>query len=244
MNPQFPTIDRRELLSRSGLGFGSLGLASLLNDDGLLSSEARATETPINPLAPKQPHFPATAKRVIHIFLNGGCSHVDTFDPKPELTKWHGKELPTPNLKTERPTGAAFGSPYKFRKYGESGIEVSELFHNTAQSIDDICVVRSMHADVPNHEPSLLLMNCGEARLVRPSVGSWVTYGLGSENQNLPGFIAMWRVSDPGIAELAGRISARRLPGDPPRHKQYRTRKTDRQYPKRLGFEDESEKTA
>ena len=191
MNNNFPPISRRELLSRSGLGFGSLGLASLLNDSGMLSSEARADGEPINPLAPKQPHFPAKAKRVIHIFLNGGCSHVDTFDPKPELTKWHGKELPTPNLKTERPTGAAFKSPYSFRKYGESVIEVSELFHHTAQSIDDICVVRSMHADVPNHEPSLLLMNCGDARLVRPSVGSWLTYGLGSENQNLPGFIAM-----------------------------------------------------
>lgn len=190
MNGETFPLSRRELLNRSGLGFGSLGLAGLLSDSGMLSSEARAAQ-PLNPLAPRQPQFPAKAKRVIHIFLNGGCSHVDTFDPKPELTKWHGKKLPTPNLKTERPTGAALGSPYSFRRYGESGIEVSELFHNTAQSIDDICVVRSMYADVPNHEPSLLLMNCGEARLVRPSVGSWLTYGLGSENQNLPGFIAM-----------------------------------------------------
>ena len=86
---------------------------------------------------------------------------------------------------------AAFKSPFQFRKYGDSGIEVSELFHNTAQSIDDICVIRSMHADVPNHEPSLLLLNCGESRQVRPSMGSWMTYGLGSENQNLPGFLAM-----------------------------------------------------
>lgn len=171
----------------------SLALAGVLNDANLLSSDPKATNStgPLNPLAPKQPHFPATAKRVIHLFMNGGPSHVDSFDPKPELTKWHGKPLPQPNLKTERPTGHAFGSPYKFRKYGESGIEVSDLFPSVAQHIDDICVIRSMYADVPNHEPSLLLMNCGESRLIRPSVGSWLTYGLGSENQNLPGFIAM-----------------------------------------------------
>jgi hypothetical protein len=107
------------------------------------------------------------------------------------LTKYAGKALPTSNLPTERKTGAAFASPFKFKMYGESGIEVSDLFAATAQHIDDICVIRSMHADVPNHEPSLLLMNCGESRLVRPSFGSWLTYGLGTENQNLPGFIAM-----------------------------------------------------
>src|SRR5690606_1426095 len=94
-------------------------------------------------------------------------------------------------LPTERKTGAAFPSPFKFQKYGQSGIEVSELFKHTAESIDDICVIRSAHADVPNHEPSLLLMNCGEPRLIRPSMGSWITYGLGTETQNLPGFIAM-----------------------------------------------------
>jgi hypothetical protein len=123
--------------------------------------------------------------------MNGGPSHVDTFDPKPSLEKYAGKNLPTENLRTERKTGAAFPSPFKFQKYGECGLEVSELFAHTAQHIDDIAVIRSMHADVPNHEPSLLLMNCGEARQIRPSLGSWVTYGLGSENQNLPGFIAM-----------------------------------------------------
>src|SRR5438874_5760051 len=95
------------------------------------------------------------------------------------------------NLKTERKTGAAFPSPYKFKKYGQSGIDVSEIFPRVGECMDDIAVIRSMHADVPNHEPSLLLMNCGEARLIRPSMGSWLTYGLGTENQNLPGFIAM-----------------------------------------------------
>lgn len=152
----------------------------------LQATQARAA----NPLAAKGPHFPAKAKRVIHLFMNGGPSHVDTFDPKPMLEKYAGKPLPK-MLPTERKTGAAFPSMFKFKKYGQSGIEVSELFAKTAECIDDICVIRSMHADVPNHEPSLMLMNCGEARLVRPSVGSWITYGLGTENQNLPGFIAM-----------------------------------------------------
>ena len=143
-----------------------------------------------NPMFPKPPHFAPRAKAVIHLFMNGGPSHIDTFDPKPELTKLHGKSLPS-NLRTERETGTAYQSPFQFQKYGQSGIEVSELFSHVGESIDDICVIRSMHANVPNHEPSLLLMNCGESQLVRPSMGSWVTYGLGSENQNLPGFIAM-----------------------------------------------------
>jgi hypothetical protein len=116
---------------------------------------------------------------------------VDTFDPKPSLAKFHGKALPMDYLATERRTGAAFQSPFAFRKHGQSGIEVSELFPHVAESIDEISVVRSMQADVPNHEPSLMLMNCGEARQPRPSMGSWVTYGLGTENQNLPGFISL-----------------------------------------------------
>ncbi len=107
------------------------------------------------------------------------------------LQKHAGKELPGGNLRTERPTGAAFPSPFKFQKYGESGIDVSELFPHVAQCVDEMAIIRSMYADVPNHEPSLLLMNCGEARLIRPSMGSWLTYGLGCENQNLPAFIAM-----------------------------------------------------
>jgi hypothetical protein len=107
------------------------------------------------------------------------------------LDKYHGKPLPDANLRTERKTGAAMRSPFKFKKHGQSGIEVSELFENTAMHVDDMCIVRSMHADVPNHEPSLMLMNCGDGRLPRPSFGSWVTYGLGSENKNLPGFVVM-----------------------------------------------------
>ncbi|MEX2188018.1 MAG: DUF1501 domain-containing protein [Pirellulales bacterium] len=180
---------RREMLRRSGMGLGMIGLAGLLGNE--LAGAAAAETGYQNPMAPKTPHFPGKAKRVIHIFANGGPSHVDTFDPKPLLARYAGKELPTPNLPTERKTGAAFPSPYKFAKYGQSGIEVSELFANVAEHIDDIAVIRSMHADVPNHEPSLMLMNCGESRQTRPSMGSWVTYGLGTDNQNLPGFIAM-----------------------------------------------------
>jgi hypothetical protein len=178
-------LTRREFLNRCGLGFGALGLATLLGP--FARTEAATLDTP---LAPKAPHFPGKAKRIIHLFANGGPSHVDTFDPKPELTKWHGKKLPL-ELKTERNTGTAFGSPFKFKPYGQCGLEVSELFPHVAESADELCVIRSMHADVPNHEPSLLLMNCGESRLPRPSMGSWVTYGLGTQNQNLPGFIAM-----------------------------------------------------
>src|SRR5262245_54364069 len=172
-------LSRRDLLVRSGIGFGAWALADLLHADAP------------NPLAPRKPHVPGKAKHVVHLFMNGGPSHVDTFDPKPLLAKYHGKPLPTSNLRTERKTGAAMRSPFGFKKYGESGLEVSDLFAETARHIDSMFVIRSMHAEVPNHEPSLMLMNCGDGRLSRPSMGAWITYGLGSENQNLPGFVAM-----------------------------------------------------
>ena len=178
-------ISRREALLRSGTGFGSLALA------GLMANESKAEVEKSDPLAPKKSHYPSKAKHVVHLFMNGGPSQVDTFDPKPMLDKYHGKPLPDTNLRTERKTGAAMRSPFKFKKHGQSGIEVSELFENTAMHIDDMCIIRSMYADVPNHEPSLMLMNCGDGRLPRPSFGSWVTYGLGSENKNLPGFVVM-----------------------------------------------------
>jgi hypothetical protein len=168
------------------MGLGMLGLAGVLADDRALAGTADS------PLSPKRPHFAGKAKRVVHLFMNGGPSHVDTFDPKPLLDNYHGKPLSSPNLRTERKTAGALRSPFAFRRYGKSGIEVSELFARTAaEHIDDMCIVRSMHADVPNHEPSLMLMNCGDGRLPRPSMGAWITFGLGSENQNLPGFIAM-----------------------------------------------------
>ena len=193
---------RREALCQAGTGLGMLGLFGLLGDSGYLGraaqgaeAEAKAGETSRLPvrgsLVPRQPHFPAQAKHVIHIYLNGGPSQVDTFDPKPLLKKFEGKMLPQGNLTTERKTGTALPSPFRFRKYGQSGIEVSEIFARTAQHIDDICVIRSMRADTPNHEQSMRLMNCGDERLSRPSMGAWTTYGMGTENQNLPGFIAM-----------------------------------------------------
>jgi hypothetical protein len=183
-------LTRRDFLNRCGMGLGALALTNLLNEGSWLAQAANPLE-PVNPLSPKTPHLAAKAKRVVHFFLNGGPSHVDTFDPKPALTKYNGKLLPTENLRTERKTGAAFASPFKFQKYGQSGIEVSELFSKVGECIDDVAVVRSMQANLPNHEPSLMLMNCGDAVMSRPSVGSWITYGLGTENQNLPGFIAM-----------------------------------------------------
>jgi Protein of unknown function (DUF1501) len=170
-------INRRQALRTCGIGLGSLALTDML------SREAGAGEVPL--------HFPAKAKYVIHLFMNGGPSHVDTFDPKEALQRLHGKSAPMENLQTERPTGNVMQSPYEFKQYGECGLPVSELFAHTAKHIDDICVIRSMHADVPNHEPSLMLMNTGESRLVRPSMGSWITYGLGSANQNLPSFVTM-----------------------------------------------------
>ena len=200
------SLNRRELLGRCGMGFGLIGLAGILADDNMLVTSATAglaspTSTLPGPLTSRAPHFAAKARQVVHLFMNGGPSHIDTFDPKPMLTKYHGRALPGPTLRTERKTGAALGSPFSFHKYGQSGIEVSELFARTAaQHIDDLCVVRSMYADVPNHEPSLMLMNCGDGRLQRPSMGAWITYGLGTENQNLPGFIAMCPGGYPVVA--------------------------------------------
>jgi len=184
-----PSLTRRELLQRCGTGFGMIGLAGVLADAGLLAAESPQS---LGPLAPKTPHFQGKAKRVVHLFMNGGISHVDSFDPKPLLDKHHGQPLPTPNLRTERKTGAAMRSPFTFQRHGKSGLEISELFARTAAAhADDMCIIRSAHADVPNHEPSLWLMNCGDGRMSRPSFGSWVTYGLGSENQNLPGFLVL-----------------------------------------------------
>ncbi|MFM7099740.1 MAG: DUF1501 domain-containing protein, partial [Verrucomicrobiota bacterium] len=165
-DPSHLALSRREFLEQCGMGLGTLGLGSLMGSLGWLTPEARAEASFTNPLAPRPPQFPARARHVIHIFANGGPSHVDTFDPKPALDRWHGREIPV-KFATERKTGAAFRSPFRFRPYGQSGIEVSDLFARTAACVDDLCVIRSMKADVPNHEPSLLLMNCGEARQVR-----------------------------------------------------------------------------
>src|SRR6476620_7847726 len=143
-------LTRRQMLRQMGTGLGRLGFAALLKDAGLLVPEANAMAA--NPLAAKPPPFPAKAKRVIHIYLNGGPSQVDTFDPKPMLNRFEGKMLPQGNLSTERKTGTALPSPFKFGRYGESGIPVSEIFARTAAHADDLCVIRSMQANTPNHE--------------------------------------------------------------------------------------------
>jgi len=174
-------FSRRDMLRCVGGGFGAIGLASLLDDrDACAGSD---------PLAAKGAHIPARAKRVIFLFMNGGPSHVDTFDPKPELAKQHGKE--PPKAGSTRKGGKLMKSPFQFHKSGKSGIEVSELFPHVAARIDDICVIRSMHHETPAHERALLLMNSGNVQPIRPSMGSWLTYGLGTENQNLPGFIVL-----------------------------------------------------
>jgi hypothetical protein len=172
-----PPFSRREALRRIGAGFGMLGLAGVAAG--------------ASPLAPKPPHFAPRAKRVLFLFMNGGMSQVDTFDPKPLLDKHHGQPVPGGNLKTERKTGNLMRSPFQFERHGQSGIEVSEIFPHIGNCVDDICVVRSMYTDIPNHEPSLYMMNCGENLIPRPSMGSWLTYGLGTENQNLPGYVVL-----------------------------------------------------
>ena len=170
-------IPRREFLRSSGMGIGSLALAGLLARDGAAGTLPS--------------HFPAKAKRVIHVFLNGGMSQVDTFDPKPELQARGGQMLPFDNLQTERKTGVALPSPFTFARHGECGIPISDLFPNLARMADELAVIRSMHVELPNHEMSLMLMNTGHMRQVRPSFGSWLSWGMGQENDNLPGFIAL-----------------------------------------------------
>jgi hypothetical protein len=174
--------NRRELLRRAGAGFGSLALAALLADD------AAAGKLSADPLAPRAPHLPARARRVIFLFMPGGPSQVDTFDPKPTLSRDHGKPSPKQYLGQTR---KLLASPWRFRKQGESGLEVSDLFPHVGACVDKLCVIRSMVGDDVNHPGGCLLMNTGERVATRPSLGAWVTYGLGTENQNLPGFIAV-----------------------------------------------------
>src|SRR3954471_10756028 len=176
MRPRSLMFTRREMLSRCGMGMGMVALTSTLNGSGCLEAAERGGA--VNPLAPRTPPLPAKAKRVLHLFMNGGSSHVDTFDPKPSLAKFGGKPIPI-TLKTERRTGAAFASPFTFRKFGQSGIEVSEIFSNIGACVDDLCSVRSMHTDIPTHEPSLMMMNCGDVRRVRPSFGRGLLTDLG-----------------------------------------------------------------
>ncbi len=177
---------RRRLLKTCALGFGHLALTSLLAD------EARSATAPTDPLAPRSPHVLARAKRVIFLFMKGGPSHVDTFDPKPLLERDHGKPLPFDKPRVQfAPTGNLLKSPWKFKKYGQSGIEVSELFPNVARCVDDICFIHSLHGTNAAHGGAALKLHTGSDNFVRPSMGSWITYGLGTENRNLPGFITI-----------------------------------------------------
>ena len=186
-------LSRREMLTRCGAGTGFLGLAGLLANPNLASAELAApTGGAANPLDPKQPHFRPRAKHIIHVYMNGGPSQVDTFDPKPALAKYEGQRPDSiANLKTENGTGGLRPSPFKFHQHGQAGLPVSEIFPEVAQCGDDLCVIRSMHTNVPNHEPSMFMMNSGHVQSVRPSYGSWLVYGLGAENQNLPGYVVL-----------------------------------------------------
>jgi hypothetical protein len=179
---------RREMLRQSGVGFGMVALASLFGEESATAEK----RTAVSPLAPKKPHFAPKAKRVIFIFLHGGPSQVDTFDPKPLLTRDHGKPYPFSKPRVVfAETGALLKSPWEFKKYGQSGIEVSDLFPNIGSCVDDICMIRSLHGDNTAHGGALLQLHTGSDTFVRPSMGSWVTYGLGTENQSLPGFMTI-----------------------------------------------------
>src|ERR1051326_8633894 len=177
LHPEDLHYSRREFLARCGMGLGALGLTSLLSREGL-AAVAGPTKGPI------QTHFPAKAKHVIHIFAQGAPSQIDTWDPKPGLAKYEDQTLPGLS-------GVAMPSPFHFRKCGKSGIEVSEVFTHLGEHVDQMAMIRSMHTDIPAHDVATLSMNTGSLRLVRPSVGSWVLYGLGSANENMPGFISL-----------------------------------------------------
>src|ERR1700679_2029240 len=178
-------LTRRKFLNRVGMGIGALGLAPMLAPSYLVggTSAEDGMAGAGNPLAPRKPPLPATAKAVIHIFAQGAPSHIDTWDPKPELVRMDGRTIGG--------SGVAMGSPFKFNPMGKSGIPVSELFPGIGQHVDEMTVIRSMYTDIPAHEVATVFMNTGSLRIVKPSMGSWVVYGLGTENQNLPGFIAL-----------------------------------------------------
>jgi len=202
VTPEDIIYTRRQFLVRTGMGIGALSLASLFGLNPYQEAEASMTGTgPGSLLSPKTPPFPAKAKAVIHIFAGGGPSHVDTFDPKPVLWQYADKTLPGLD-------GLAYPSPFKFNKSGKSGIEVSEVFPKLGQCVDDMTIIRSMWTDIPAHEVAQRFMNTGSLQIPKPSLGSWVVYGLGSENQNMPGFISLggnpeWRQASflPGVYE-------------------------------------------
>ena len=181
-------VTRREALCRVGNGFGMMAFASLVGQS-LAKAAPFAAADGTGGVA-KLDH-PQRVKRVIFLFMNGGCSSIDSFDPKPALEKYDGKPLPGGDIKTERRTGELMKSPFKFKKYGQCGMDVSELWPHLGEVADDIAWIRSVYTDIPNHEPSCLMMNTGANQAGRPSMGAWLTYGLGTENQNLPGYVVL-----------------------------------------------------
>lgn len=192
-NPLQP-VDRRDALRQLGAGFGTLGLASVLAQSNMISPVASADTGNRSdaPLSPKAPHFTPKAKHVIQLFMPGGPSQVDTFDYKPEIAKYAGQRPEAVDRKSLRNTKMGLmPSPYWFRQYGQCGKYVSEIFPHVAQLVDDICFIHSMHTDTPEHAGAMMMMNVGHLQPTRPSMGSWLVYGLGTENQNLPGFVAM-----------------------------------------------------
>ena len=182
-------LSRREMLRQSSVGFGALALTGLLSAEALADP---ATSAIANPLAERPPHFPAKAKRIIFLFMHGGPSQIDTFDYKPQLEKDDGKPLPFSKPRVvSAETGNLLKSPFSFKPYGESGFHVSEIFPNVAQHVDDLCFINSVHGSNSRHGAALLELHTGSDTFVRPSMGSWLNYGLGSENQNLPGYITI-----------------------------------------------------
>ncbi len=185
-------LSRRDLLQSTSLG--SVALTTLMAGRQPAFADNRSGDE--SPLAARPPHYPGRVKRIIHLFMNGGPSQMDTFDPKPELNRLDGQPLPDSVKSQLQPTqrkraGTIFGSPFKFSKHGESGLQVSELFPGVAAHADELCVIRSMQGEVANHTPGLLLTNCGHSTLARPSLGSWLLYGLGNESDELPGFVVL-----------------------------------------------------
>ncbi len=200
---------RRSMLQRSAIGFGSLALAGLMSDEN-----AKAAT---NPLAAVEPHFTPRAKRIIFLFMKGGPSGIDTFDPKPLLTRDDGKELPFDKPRVQfAPTGKLLKSPWKFRQYGESGLPVSELFPNVARHVDDLCVLNSVYGTNPAHGGACLKLNTGSDNFIRPSMGSWISYGLGTENNNLPGFITICpTLAHGGVTNFGSAFLPARYAGTP-----------------------------
>ena len=197
--PHRRPLGRREMLRQSAAGFGSLALTALLAQESSAAKRKNRNSKPQpqnskldNPLAVKEPHFPGKAKRVIFLFMHGGPSQVDTFDYKPLLTRDHGKPLPfaKPRVVSSQ-TGSLLKSPWEFKQYGESGIHVSDLFPEVGKMVDELCIINGMHGSNSRHGGALLELHTGTDTFVRPSMGSWLTYGLGTENQDLPGFITI-----------------------------------------------------